>query len=149
MANGKVTVLSPEEWQAAKDDYIYNGMSQQKIAEKYKISPGTIGNRAAREKWTEEKRKVREKACNAVADTLTQTRLDGSPEQIVENTAILLLNKLAERFETLILDDMTPTAMKAYASTLKDLKEILKSDDSTIKHIEVVFNNAGDDAFNE
>lgn len=148
MANGKVTVLSKEQWQAAKDDYIYNGLSQMKIAEKYGISPGTIGNRASRENWTEEKRKVQKEKETAVADTLTQTRLDGDPETVVTNTAILLLNKLAERFSSLLMDDMTPTAIKAYTSALKDLKDILKSDTEAVRQIEVVFNNAGEDAFN-
>ena len=148
MPQGNRTYLSEEQWAAAKDDYIYNGLSQTKIAEKYNISPGTIGNRAFREGWTEEKRKVKEKNQEAVADTLSQTRLDGDPETVVTNTAILLLNKLAERFSSLLMDDMTPTAIKAYTGALKDLKEILKSDDNAVRQIEVVFNRAGEDAFN-
>ena len=148
MAKGTTTKLTPELWEAARDDYIFAGLTQRQIADKYNISSGTIGARAAREGWTNMKKQASEAKRTAAADTLLLTHSEGDPEVVVQRVAMTLLNKLSERFSALMIDDMTPTAIKSYTSALKDLNDILGKGNDEVRMIEVVFNNAGEDDFN-
>jgi len=145
---GSRTYLTPELWEAAKDDYIFNGLTQVQIAEKYNISLGTIGNRAARDGWTQLRKKCTEEKREAVKETMLLAHQDGDPEVVVQRTAMALLNKLSERFATIAIDDMTPTAIKSYTSALKDLNDILGKGNDEVRMIEVVFRDAGEDEFN-
>lgn len=86
-------------WDKVRAEYVANGLSQRKLAQKYKIPFSTLQKRANREKWGSEREKARIiMAQNAVRETA---------DAVAENAAIAarikekLLKKLEKEIDAL------------------------------------------------
>lgn len=62
------------DWEKIKTEYISGGVTLRELAEKNKVSQSTIRQRAAREKWKEEKNNVRTRVEQKVQKSVVQKR---------------------------------------------------------------------------
>lgn len=85
--------LTAEQWERARADYEIGGLTQREVAEKYKVSPGAVGNKASRDKWSsgkcEQAKTDKAKAIIKIADIEQETEQKLSKtEQAVFDIAV-------------------------------------------------------------
>lgn len=90
-------------WDKIRAEYIAGGVSVRELAEKYQISADKIKKRSAKEKWTDERRKVRTNYAQKVRDKIVQKRADA------------------------VVDDLEVAkyTVKVFQEALKDLAELV------------------------
>ena len=127
-------------WHKIHAEYVAGGISQRKLAQKYKIPWSTLEKRAAREKWATD----REQARTKVMEDAVQIAADS-----VANNAVLVaeikrkgletLNRLLDQFNELNCTehrDITKTSvdikrLKDITSALKDLTDDMPKENNT------------------
>lgn len=127
-------------WHKIHAEYVAGGISQRKLAQKYKIPWSTLEKRAAREKWATD----REQARTKVMEDAVQIAADS-----VANNAVLVaeikrkgletLNRLLDQFNELNCTehrDITKTSvdikrLKDITSALKDLADDMPKENNT------------------
>lgn len=88
-----ITIERRIDWHKVYAEYLAGGISQRKLAQKYKIPWSTLEKRAHREKWADDRERARTTiAANAVQETA---------EAVSENAAIAarIKTKLLKRLE--------------------------------------------------
>lgn len=107
-------------WHKIHAEYVAGGISQRKLAQKYKIPWSTMQHRANREKWGEDKRNARTK----VAEDAIQSAADA-----VANNAVLVAEIKRKGLETLnrLLDqfnELNCTEHRDISKTSVDIKRL-------------------------
>ena len=69
-------------WDKIKAEYIAGGISCRELAEKYGISEDKIKKRSAKEKWTDERRKVRTNYAQKVREKIVQKKADAAIDDL-------------------------------------------------------------------
>lgn len=123
---GGITV----DWNTLKAEYIAGGVSYRELAEKYGVSQSTLRQRAAREKWSEQKNTVRTEVEQKMIDTISdeQTEQAVSAASLISKAAMNFLMKIAE--ESLKIkegksDKDITTKYSEYALALSRFKDVL------------------------
>ena len=113
------------DWKQIKAEYIAGGTSYRKLAEKYNVPFGTLRRVAEREKWTQKRTQVAQKADTKIIESVSDDVADKAVNII--DVANKLLGKISDLIDVVSLDTQS---MKHLTSALKDLKEIkgFKSD---------------------
>lgn len=127
-------------WHRIHAEYVAGGISQRKLAQKYKIPWSTLEKRAAREKWA----KDREEARTKVAEDAVQLTADS-----VVNNAVLVeeikrkgletINRLLDQFNGLNCTerrDLTKTSvdikrLRDITAAFKDLTDDMPKENNT------------------
>ena len=109
------------DWAKIKAEYLRDGTSYRKLADKHKVSPSTLYRRMRKEKWADLRKQKESKVNAKLADSVASQevkRVDG-----IQTVADLLLQKIADGVNdgTLILDARD---LRAVTASLKDLREI-------------------------
>ena len=123
-------------WRKIKAEYIAGGISQRKLAEKYKVSRSLLTRMAQRDKWTELRAQAEAKALEKVAQK--------NAEEVADNAVTLqrIKAKLLNKVETMIDNFPNTNAVEMrerigttdYIYRLKDLAAVYASlEDKTIK----------------
>lgn len=107
-------------WHKIHAEYVAGGISQRKLAQKYKIPWSTMQHRANREKWGEDRRNARTK----VAEDAIQSVADS-----VENNALLVADIKRKGLETIsrLLDqfnELNCTEHRDIKKTSVDIKRL-------------------------
>lgn len=139
------------DWIKLKNEYISTGISQRKLAEKYKVSFDTLKHRANKEKWADEKRiqrdriaqKTQQKAAEKIADAQSDRILDilGLTDELAPE-----IKKAIGQLETAVLNDgsvidtgiVDTYKLRQIVQSIKDLKEIVKDDSSAAAQTGVI-----------
>lgn len=87
------------DWLAIRNDYINGGGSYRKLAEKYGVSPSSLMQKAAREKWKDE-REANESATEAKTKQKTQEKISDarSDEAAAKARIRVKLMRMAENW---------------------------------------------------
>ena len=108
-------------WKAIKTEYITDeSSSYRKLAEKYKVSFNTLQQRAAREKWADEKKRYQ--------DELVEKRLEKNTTketkriERIQNITDKLLDKLEQAVAE--VEPADTQAIRQITASIKDIKEI-------------------------
>ena len=123
-------------WRKIKAEYIAGGISQRKLAEKYKVSRSLLTRMAQRDKWTDLRAQAEAKALEKVAQK--------NAEEVADNAVTLqrIKAKLLSKVETMIDNFPNTNAGEMrekvgntdYIYRLKDLAAVYASlEDKTIK----------------
>lgn len=123
---GGITV----DWNTLKAEYIAGGISYRELAEKYGVSQSTLRQRAAREKWSEQKNTVRTEVEQKMIDTISdeQTEQAVSAASLISKAAMNFLMKIAEeslKIKEGKLDKDITTKYSEYALALSRFKDVL------------------------
>lgn len=134
-----------KDWMAIKAEYVTGKISIRELAEKYHISLSTIGTRAAREDWAEEREKERGKIAASVQERTREKRIKreaaaleritDQAERIIDEVA-KSLNDPKQLYRHVIytkkgiqeeqkLDKMDTRAARDYVAMLLDLKALM------------------------
>ena len=112
------------DWNKIKAEYIAGGTSYRKLAEKYGVSQSTLRQRAAREKWTDDKNSVRteieQKMIESVSDEQAEEAV--SAVSLINQAAMNMLRQIADETTRVIKDEKV---FNVYSRALKQLKEVL------------------------
>lgn len=114
------------DWKRIKAEYVAGGTSYRKLAEKYKVSFGTLRKVAAKEKWTDLRNKAEAKEDTKLVDSIGEKNAIRASKII--DVADKLLDKISKTVDA--MDVIDSQSLKHFTSALKDLKEIkgFKSD---------------------
>lgn len=114
------------DWKRIKAEYVAGGTSYRKLAEKYKVSFGTLRKVAAKEKWTDLRSKAVAKEDTKMVDAISEKNANRASKII--DVADKLLDKISKTVDS--MDVIDSQSLKHFTSALKDLKEIkgFKSD---------------------
>ena len=123
-------------WRKIKAEYIAGGISQRKLAEKYKVSRSLLTRMAQRDKWTDLRAQAEAKALEKVAQK--------NAEEVADNAVTLqrIKAKLLSKVETMIDNFPNTNAGEMrekvgntdYIYRLKDLAAVYASlEDKSIK----------------
>lgn len=123
---GGITV----DWNTLKAEYIAGGVSYRELAEKHGVSQSTLRQRAAREKWSEQKNTVRTEVEQKMIDTISdeQTEQAVSAASLISKAAMNFLMKIAEeslKIKEGKLDKDITTKYSEYALALSRFKDVL------------------------
>jgi transposase-like protein len=123
---GGITV----DWNTLKAEYIAGGISYRELAEKYGVSQSTLRQRAAREKWSEQKNTVRTEVEQKMIDTISdeQTEQAVSAASLISKAAMNFLKQIAAESVKLIngeIDSESRTKYSEYALALQRFKDVL------------------------
>ena len=123
---GGITV----DWNTLKAEYIAGGVSYRELAEKYGVSQSTLRQRAAREKWSEQKNTVRTEVEQKMIDTISdeQTEQAVSAASLISEAAMNFLKQIADESVRLIngeIDAEYRTKYSEYALALSRFKDVL------------------------
>lgn len=123
---GGITV----DWNTLKAEYIAGGVSYRELAEKYGVSQSTLRQRAAREKWSEQKNTVRTEVEQKMIDTISdeQTEQAVSAASLISKAAMNFLKQIAAESVKLIngeIDSEIRTKYSEYALALSRFKDVL------------------------
>lgn len=112
------------DWKRIKAEYIAGGTSYRKLAEKYGVPFGTLRRVAEREKWTQKRTQVAQKADTKIIETVSDDVADKAVN--IVDVANKLLGKISDLMDAMPLDytTLTTQALKHLTSALKDLKDI-------------------------
>ena len=118
------------DWNVLKAEYISGGTSYRKLAEKYGVSQSTLRQRAAREKWSEQKNNVRTEAEQKMIDTISdeQSEQAVSAVSLISTAAMNFLKQIADESVKLIngeIDSEYRTKYSEYALALSRFKDVL------------------------
>jgi len=72
------------DWNAIKSEYITTGISYRKLAEKRGVSFRTLGDRAMREKWTEERNKYRDSVGKRTVQKVREKTASSAAKKLVK-----------------------------------------------------------------
>lgn len=113
-------------WKQIKSEYIAGGTSYRKLAAKYGVSFSTLKEIARREKWTDLREQVQNKADTKFVDMVGEKQAVRSAKII--DVADKLLDKISETIDACEVIDSQ--SLKHFTSALKDIKDIkgIKSD---------------------
>lgn len=91
------------DWNKIKAEYIAGGTSYRKLAEKYKVSFGSLRKVAAREHWADIKNKIASKRDTKIIDTLSDKEARRFADKLsrVSDLTDLLLDKLEQAISEL------------------------------------------------
>lgn len=79
-------------WRKIKAEYIRGGISQQKLADKYKVPYGTLHRKALLEKWTALKKEAEQKADQKLTEVTADSRARAQARLIeMQNEAVFKL----------------------------------------------------------
>lgn len=114
------------DWKRIKAEYVAGGTSYRKLAEKYKVSFGTLRKVAAKEKWTDLRSKAVAKEDTKMVNAISEKNANRASKII--DVADKLLDKISNTVDS--MDVIDSQSLKHFTSALKDLKEIkgFKSD---------------------
>ena len=88
------------DWDAIRAEYIGGGISQRDIAEKHGLSWSTLQKRASREGWAKDRKKVRAKLVERVAQKAAAKNADNATLAAdIKRKGLLILNRLFDDFE--------------------------------------------------
>lgn len=107
------------DWKRIKAEYIAGGTSYRKLAEKYGVPFGTLRRVAEREKWTQKRTQVAQKADTKIIETVSDDVADKAVN--IVDVANKLLGKISDLMDAIPLDTQS---VKHLTSALKDLKDI-------------------------
>ena len=122
--------LTPAEWQVIKQEYLNTGISYRGIQEKYKVSIKAIQSRANAESWAEIKRIQEENIEHTIEHGGVQKSIRESATdtimryELLDTNCQLILQKIQEALEEGDKKELTPSVLKLYTSTMKDVKDI-------------------------
>jgi HD superfamily phosphohydrolase len=88
------------DWEQIRAEYVAGGTSYRKLCEKYDISFGTLQDRARKEKWFENKKKMHEKTMNKTIQKIASRKAS----RIIKELDPALL--AAEKINQLVLDTL-------------------------------------------
>lgn len=104
-------------WTKIRAEWLKGGTTYKKLAEKYKVSEGTIKNRASKEGWQKQKLLIADKVSTELRDRVARTRVNHLEKLIAANEALLDgLIKMAELIQKnpfQMLTDATGTLRNA------------------------------------
>ena len=156
------------DWKTIETEYVTTEISHRGLAEKYGICRSTICKKAADDKWSEKRKKHRDKTVSKAVNAVGKTQAEQTAKLFsVSGLLLTKVQSLLEGNEELLADT---SAMKDVSVVLKNLKDLLmvkseadlreqearidklrreaqKSEEGT-RAIEVVF-AAGPEAWNE
>lgn len=144
-----MNVTMPD-WNAIKSEYITTGISYRKLAEKWGVSFRTLGDRAMREKWTEERnkyrdsvgkrtvQKVREKTASSAAKKLVKLQqaadsladvIDGVFEDADQFHRHIIQTRDGDTWDAdcRTMDKVDTKAIKDLTGALKDLAYVMRN----------------------
>lgn len=159
-------------WDKIKTEYITDeSASYRKLAKKYGISYTSIGDRARKEGWAEEREQFRNKTLSKTLSAISAGQAKRATR--LQTVADKLLDKIESAVDSLDMKELLVDrqALKQITGALKDIKEIQmirseadlreqearianlrkqadKEDDDAVSEIEVVF-KAGPEEWNE
>lgn len=76
--------MTMPDWNAIKSEYITTGISYRKLAEKRGVSFRTLGDRAMREKWTEERNKYRDSVGKRTVQKVREKTASSAAKKLVK-----------------------------------------------------------------
>ncbi len=104
-------------WTKIRAEWLKGGTTYKKLAEKYKVSEGTIKNRASKEGWQKQKLLIADKVSTELRDRVARTRVNHLEKLIDANEKLLDgLIKMAELIQKnpfQMLTDATGTLRNA------------------------------------
>ena len=115
------------DWEKAKNEYITKGLTQEKIAEKYKTSLSSVARHSRKELWVSERKrynsKVTEKCMEKTAEKFAESFADYAAT--MESEIIEIHKKLFVKIiETMSYGDaFSPRDLKCLSSMLVDLMQ--------------------------
>ena len=83
----KIYMKTP--WAKKRAEWLKGGITQKQLAEKYKLSVKTIQNRAYKEGWKNQKRKIREKTEQEISARVVRARVTHLEKLIDANEKLL------------------------------------------------------------
>lgn len=118
------------DWNVLKAEYIAGGTSYRKLAEKYGVSQSTLRQRAAREKWSEQKNNVRTEVEQKIIDTISdeQSEQAVSAASLISKAAMNFLKQIADESVKLLNGEIEAeyrTKYSEYALALSRFKDVL------------------------
>jgi uncharacterized protein YjcR len=119
------------DWSAIKTEYITDeSTSYRKLAEKYGVSYTSIGERARKEGWAEERERFLNKTLSKTLNAISKKQAKRASR--VQMVAAKLLKKIEAAVDDFNMHDLFTdrTALKQITGALKDIKDIqmIKSD---------------------
>lgn len=127
-------------WHKIHAEYVAGGISQRKLAQKYKIPFSTLQKRANREKWATDRSEARiivaQDAVQKAADSVTNNAVLVAE---IKRKGLETLNRLLDQFNELNCTehrDITKTSvdikrLKDITSALKDLTDDMPKENNT------------------
>lgn len=115
------------DWKAVKTEYITTNTSYRKLAAKYGVTHNTIGQKARKEGWIEERERYIAKTMSKTLEAISDAQADRASR--LRTVADKLLDKIESYVDS--MDSSIDTqSCRQIAATLKDLKDIqmIKSD---------------------
>lgn len=118
------------DWNVLKAEYIAGGTSYRKLAEKYGVSQSTLRQRAAREKWSEQKNNVRTEVEQKMIDTISdeQSEQAVSAASLISEAAMNFLKQIADesvRLKNGEIEAEYRTKYSEYALALLRFKDVI------------------------
>lgn len=110
------------DWKKIKTEYITTDTSYRKLAEKYGVEHATIGRRASKENWVEQKQQHINKTTTKIVDAVGNKQAQRAARLL--GVSDLLLSKVEKKLQDMEPEDLDTQSMKHISGVLKDLKEI-------------------------
>lgn len=87
------------DWQRIRNEYVTEPVTYRELAEKYGLSPRTVRDHGAREKWTEARRQHRKRVSALAEEKAADKIADAEAEisAIRANTRVLIYKELQKR----------------------------------------------------
>lgn len=111
--------LSTAEWQKIRDEYITTNITYRGIQKKYGVSLNTIKKKSAEESWIELR------AENSHPGTQKVIQESVCAFSLLDSNCQTILEKIEEGLRTHTAEELTPSVLKLYTSTMKDVKDIV------------------------
>ena len=111
-------------WVAIKAEYITQGTPQRELARKYHVHPTTIGRRASKEHWVEERSRH---ADSALANRLSvAAKREAEREVTIQTIADKLLARIGDVADNLVIVKATDGAysIRQLTAALRDIRDI-------------------------
>lgn len=106
------------DWKRIETEYLTENVTYRHLAEKYGVSAGAVGSRAAREGWTKKRRAHSESAQQTLLAADTARRAERL-ERLME-----VADKLLGKVEQLTQEEgVNPAAAKTLSETLKNIRD--------------------------
>ena len=117
------------DWKTIETEYVTTDISHRQLAEKYGICRSTICKKAADDKWSEKRKKHRDKTVSKAVNAVGKTQAEQTAKLFAVGGLVLdKVKSLIEENPELLADT---SAMKDVSVVLKNLKDLLmvKSED--------------------
>ena len=109
------------DWKKIKAEYIRDGTSYRKLAEKHGVSFNTLKTRAIDEQWY----KLRQQTDHKTTTKILEDIIDKEAQRVA--TVVSVADKVLKRIERLVEDEtmfLDTQSLKQITSSLKDLRDI-------------------------